>query len=133
MIEDLFNSIQYWLGLTINSLPANERQAGVLRQLTQRFKEEPEHAVKLMLPSHDDPREMYFAWQGDGYFMALAFPMEDFGWSHPLVLAADALAYDELENVLDGVLLEGKSTDEIPVVMEKMRNITDIVCRDDAE
>ena len=129
MIEDLFSGIQYWLGLKINSLPAEEQQIGALLQLTQRFAEEPEYAVKLTLPSHDDPRGMYFAWQGEGYFMVLAIPMEDYGWSHPLVLAAGGLAYGEVESVLEGVLLAGKSTDEIPVIMEKMKDITSTVYR----
>ncbi len=50
-----------------------------------------------------------------------------------LVLAAGGLTFQEVESVLDGVLLEGKSTDEIPVIMEKMRNITSTVYGEDDE
>ena len=60
----------------------------------------------------------------EGYFLALSYPMDDFGWSHPLILAEGDLPYEDVEQVIRGVCEEGKSTGDIPVVMEKLKDCT---------
>ena len=59
--------------------------------------------------------------------MELAFPMDDFGWSHPLVLRREDLTYENVRTILTGILLEKKDTDQIPEVMNGFRDITDAV------
>ncbi len=44
-----------------------------------------------------------------------------------MVLARSEMSYEEVESVITGVLLNGLSTEEIPVVMEGFRDITDDV------
>ena len=59
--------------------------------------------------------------------MELAFPMDDFGWSHPLVLGREGLTYENVKASLTGILLERKDTDQIEEVMNNFRDITETV------
>ena len=126
MIEDLFEGIEYFQRYTIYDLPAEERQIDALLLIAQMIEAEPEYAVGLVLTHHDDPREIHFAWQDEGYRVILVFPMEDFGWPHPLLLCGDGLTYEELREILRGICLEGRGTESFPVVMNEFRNVTDV-------
>lgn len=92
--------------------------------IAQMIEMEPEYAVQLVLTHHDDPREFHFAWQGEGYKMVLAFPMEEFDWPNPLLLCGEGLAYEDVEEILRGICLEEREADSIPVIMERFRNVT---------
>ena len=94
---------------------------------------DPSRDMKIELPGYDELQQIIVSYRDNSYYLELSVPMDDFDWTHPLVLAAGGLTFQEVESVLDGVLLEGKSTDEIPVIMEKMRNITSTVYGEDDE
>lgn len=127
MIEDVFVGIEYFLKFSIHNLPAEERQINALLSIAEQLKEEPEHAVQLVLTNHDDPREIHFAWQNEGYKMILVFPMEDFDWPNPLLLCGEKLAFDDVQEILCGICLEGRETDSFSVIMNSFRNITSSV------
>ena len=80
--------------------------------------------LQVVFPGHDDPQEFRIGATSEGYFLALSYPMDDFGWSHPLILAEGDLPYEDVEQVIRGVCEEGKSTGDIPVVMEKLKDCT---------
>jgi hypothetical protein len=88
---------------------------------------DPKRPMVVRLPRHDDPREIRVSYHNGGYSMELAFPMDDFGWSHPLILRREGLTYENVRTILTGILLEKKDTDQIPEVMNGFRDITDAV------
>ena len=96
-----------------------------LSEIAEQRGNEPEYAVGLVMTHHDDPRGIHFAWQDEGYRVILTFPMDDFGWPHPLVLCGDGLTYEELREILRGICLEGRGTESFPVIMNEFRNVKD--------
>ena len=58
MIEKLFDGIETFLRFTMQDLPVEKRQIDALLLIVQLIKTEPEHAVQLVLPCHDDPGEL---------------------------------------------------------------------------
>ena len=125
-IDELFDGIRYTMSFTINSLPATKEQMDGLYELTKQIKEEPEHLIQLILPNHDDPREFFIAWQGDGYRLILVFPMDDFDWPNPLLLSGENLSFDEFWEILEGVCMDGCTTDSFSII-EHFHNVTDDV------
>ena len=118
---------EYTAEFTISTLPASDRQVESLLTIAQILKTDTSYILVIGLPNHDDPQELSVTYYDNGYYMELSFPMDDFGWSHRLVLARSEMSYEEVESVITGVLLNGLSTEEIPVVMEGFRDITDDV------
>lgn len=127
MIEDVFFGIKFFLKFSIHDLPAEERQISALLSIAERLEKEPQYAVQLILTNHDDPREIHFAWQDEGYKMILVFPMEDYDWPNPLLLCGEKLAFDDVREILCGICLEGRETDSFSVLMNCFRNITSSV------
>ena len=124
MIEDLFDGIEYFQRYTIYNLPAEDRQIDALLLIAQLIRMEPEHAIQLEMSNNNDPREIHFAWQGEGYKVILTYPMEDYNWPNPLLLCGEDLAYEDVEEILRGICLEEKESDSIPVIMNHFRNVT---------
>ncbi len=123
---DLFKGIEFLQSFTIGSLPARKEQIHSVLRIAERLRSEPQYAVGLVLADHDDPGTFLFAWQGDGYKMVLYFPMEDFGWSHPLLLASDGLALEDVEKILKGICLDGKETGDMDE-LNSFRDVTYLV------
>ena len=59
--------------------------------------------------------------------MILVFPMEAFGWPNPLLLCGEKLAFEDVQEILCGICLEGRETDSFSVIMNSFRNITSVV------
>ncbi len=110
--------------LTIKSLPAPQQQVEDARTFVELCQLDSKRGLKVELPNHDDPQEIWVEYCEDGYRLELIFPMGDFGWRHPLVLAGDGLGYKAIVRVLNVILLDGINTDEIPVVMESLKDVT---------
>ena len=127
MIDKLFEGINYTMSFAINSLPASEQQIDALLKITRQLANEPEYVLELKLNGHDDPNEFLLAHQGEGYKMVLVFPMDDFGWRHPLLLAGENLSYDEAADILHGICIEGKDTGAFTLITDHFKNATDKV------
>ena len=126
---NLFEGIEYLQSLTIGSLPAKREQINSVLKIAGLLKNEPQYAVELVLAGHDDPAAFLFAWQGEGYKMVLRFPMEDFGWCHPLLLSGNKLALEDVEKILNAICLECKGTQDIDA-LNPFRNITRLLYKD---
>ncbi len=109
------------------SLPAPQQQVKDLRIFVELCELDPKRGLKVELQNNNDPQEIWVEYRDNGYYLELSFPMDDFGWSHPLILASDGLGYKDIESVLNGILLDGKSTEEIPFVMESLKDVTKTV------
>ncbi len=110
--------------MVFKSLPAPAQQVSDIRIFVELCQLDPKRGLKVEIPNYDDPREIWVEYRGNGYYLELSYPMDDFGWSHPLVLAGDGLEYKDIESVLNGILLEEKSTEELPVVVESLKDVT---------
>ena len=124
MIEDLFWGVKEFRRFTYHALPVEERQVEQLLFIIQLVKVDPEYALELFLPTHDDPKGILIAWQGEVYKAVLAFPMEDFGWPNPLLLCGEGLAFEDVREIIRGILLDGRDTESIPIIMDRFRDVT---------
>jgi len=86
--------------------------------------------LKLQLPNHDDPQEINISYCNGFYRMELIFPMDDFGWKHPLVLAAEGMSYDNVKGILTEILINQTDTRNIGLITEHFRDITSQVFED---
>jgi len=80
--------------------------------------------LRILMPNHDDQQEIQVSFKDGLYSMEFSFPMLDFGWKHPLVLAADSMSIDEVKMVLTEICMNQTSTEDIPGFEEKFRDIT---------
>ena len=124
MLEDLFHGVKEFRRFTFHALPVEEWRVEQLHFIVQLVKAEPKYALELFLPTHDDPKGILIAWQGEGYKVVLGFPMEDFGWPNCLLLCGEELAFEDVRDIVRGILLEGRDTESIPVIMARFRNVT---------
>ena len=114
------------MSFTINALPASEKQIDGLHRIVQTLEtdENESHILEVQLPNNDDPETIQVAHFEDGYYLGLKFPMADFGWEHPLVLAGTGFTCTEIEEVLDDILVELVGTDEISIISNGVRDVT---------
>ena len=59
---------------------------------------------------------------GNHLHVEIAFDMSDFDWKHPLLLGADVSEDDAIE-LLRQLLVEGESTENIPLIMNDFRQM----------
>jgi len=107
-----------------SEVPLTQRNLEDLQTLIRILRIDRNRVLQVVFPGYDDPEEIRIAAQENGYYLGMGFPMDDFGWPHPLILAAEDLSVEEVEQVIQAICGEGKSTEEIPVVMEKLKDIT---------
>ena len=80
--------------------------------------------LKVLLPNSDDPEEINVSYADGKYSMRLSFPMDDFGWKHPLILGKDGMNYNEVKEILTEICVNQTSTMEIPAIENSFRDIT---------
>ena len=114
-----------------DELPINQRNLGDLLLIIRMLAIDRERILQIDLPGCDDPEEIRIAALKDGYYLGLSFLMEDFGWSHPLLLAAEDLSVEDVLDVVSKVCGEGMSTGDITVVMERLKDVTSKVYKND--
>ena len=71
---------------------------------------------------NDVPLSILFAKSANGFYMELCYPMDDFGWDHPLLLAHDHLSEEDAACVLIAIL--DACTDNVPVIQKEFRDVT---------
>ena len=108
-------------------LPAMKRDIKDMFTFIEMMQLDPKRPMVVRLPKHDDPREIRVSYKNGGYSVELTFPMDDFGWTHPLVLGCESLSYDDIKGILIGILIEGKDTGEIQTIMERFKDITEML------
>ncbi len=109
---------------TFDTLPLSERQLNDILLITKMLRIDPERGLILKMPNYDDPEEIRIRWIDGGYFMGLSFPMDEIGWSHPLVLAAEGLEYEDVEMLVTEICVNQTDTMEIELIMTDYRNVT---------
>ena len=114
-----------------DDLPLNQRDLEDLLLIVRMLAFDKERILQIDLPGCDDPEEIRIAALENGYYLGLSFSMEDFGWTHPLLLAGEYLSVEDVLDVVSKVCGEGMSTGDIPVVMKKLKDVTTMVFGED--
>lgn len=116
--------------LTFDSLPAEKHAFADMCTFTELCQLDSSRILKVLLPNYDDPQEIRVEYKAGTYCVELSFPMDEFGWSHPLVLAADGMDYRSVKQILTEICMNQTSTEHIPAVIENFRDITSQVYSD---
>ncbi len=109
---------------TVNTLPMNDRQLDAFLMMTNALQHDPEHCLVLKMPNNEDPEEIRICWNNGGYYVWLSFPMDEIGWPHPLVLAAEGLEYDDVEMLVTEICVNQTGTENIELIMNDFRDVT---------
>ena len=108
----------YTMDATLSRLPANDEQLAAAISLFDMIKERPDVSAVIHRKDEEQadnvPQSILIADSPDGIYMELSYDMDDFGWSHPLILANDHLSREEAEEVLVSILRE--CTDQIEII-----------------
>ena len=121
----------YMEQFTLNTLPMDERQLEAILTITRLLKIDSDHGLILLMPNNHDPREIRIRWIDDGYFVGFIYPMEEFGWSHPLLLGAVGLEYKDVEMLVTEICVNQTETEKIELVMNEFRDMTSQVYGED--
>ena len=122
-----FNKKPKLVRFVYDELPLNQRDLEELLLIIQLLSIDRLRILQIVFPSYDDPEEIRIAAHKEGYYLGLSYPMDDYGCEPPLLLAAENLPIEEVNEVIQGICAEGKSTGDIPVVMEKLKDVTAMV------
>ena len=121
----------YTLEFTLNSLPMSDEQLDGFLMLARALADDPEHRLILLMPGNADPQEIHIQWNDDGYCVGFSFPMDEYGWSHPLMLAAEGLKYEDVVMLMTEICVNQTDTDSIELVMSSFRDVTEQVYGED--
>ena len=122
-----FNKKPKLVRFVYDELPLNQRDLEELLLIIQLLSIDRLRILQIVFPGYDDPEEIRIAALKEGYYLGLSYPMDDYGCEHPLLLADENLPIEEVNEVIQGICAEGKSTGDIPVVMEKLKDVTAMV------
>ena len=102
------------------TLPASEAQYDGILQLMEKM-ENRRDTLLIKVTNYrafDDFMAVYLEWRNYGYHVELDFPMDDFNWKYPLVLAS-GLGAKRTKHLLRELLVKITGTGENEVVMTR--------------
>ena len=113
----------YMIGIS-SALPFSEAQYDGLMQIVDNM-DNCYNALEVKVPNHadfDDFMGVYLEWRDGRYRVEQDFPMDDFGWKYPLVLAAD-LDGKRTAQLLRELLVDVSGTGENELVLNCFRQV----------
>ena len=113
----------YMIGIS-SALPFSEAQYDGLMQIVDNM-DNCYNALEVKIPNYadfDDFMAVYLKWRDYGFHVELDFPMEDFGWQYPLVLAA-GLGAKRTKRLLRDLLVDLTGTGEHDLVQTRFRRV----------
>ena len=117
-------SDSYLVELSV-TLPLSEAQYDGILQLLGGM-DSGRDALLIRVTNHevfDDFMAVYVEWRDYGYHVELDFPMDDFDWKYPLVLACGLDGKDTVQLLRD-LLVDVAGTGENEVVYNRFRRVT---------
>ena len=106
-----------------NTLPLSPAQYDALVRLLDAMGSGDETLFKASNHAEvDDFMAVYLKWRDYGFHVELDFPMEDFGWQSPLVLAA-GLGAKRTKRLLRDLLVDLTGTGEHGLVQTRFRRV----------
>lgn len=114
-----------------DELPLSERDLEDLLLIVRMLAIDRERALQIVLNTYVDVDEIRVAALKEGYYLGLRLPLDDFGVDHPLILESECLTIDEVEEVLREICGKGEFIETIPVVQEKLKDVTSQIYGED--
>jgi len=84
--------------------------------------------VVIEIENSDDYQELRLSCTGEAYYLDITYPMDEFGWEHPLILADDRLTAAEAEEVLRSILVD--ENDQTDIIMKRFRQVSGFIYGD---
>ena len=107
-----------------DTLPADKRSFDDMCIFIQIPEYPTPRGLEILLPNHNDPRAIRVLFQNGTYSMKMIFSMEDFGWTHPLILGTDGLSFEDVKLILTEICLNQRASKEIDIVVHGFQDIT---------
>ncbi len=79
-------------------------------------------SVTIETKGSEDYDQILLSWTGDAFYLEIVYPMDIYGWEHPLILANDSLTAEEAEEVLRSLLVDG--TDQTEIITNHFHEIS---------
>lgn len=117
----------YTYELTLAELPVSDEQFEAIVSILQSLQTRSDVSLIIKILNHDDPQEILVAYSGTSYYCELNFPMDDFEWDHPLLLARDGLSFDEVANLLWLITVCEMDTDDISLVYYHFKQVSTVI------
>ena len=111
--------------ITVGSFPIDESEFPKYGQLLDYVRKKQDLTVVIEIEDSDEFQEIRLSRAGDAYRLAITYPMDDFGWEHPLILANDALTAGEAEEVLRSILVDG--TDQTEIITNSFHEVSSTI------
>ena len=118
----------YTAKVDIHQLPVNVNEITNYFKLLEMVEQRQDLNTVLQLPEGYQPQSVLISYTGRSYYMELSYPMDDFEWTHPLLLANYNLTIEEAADVLWFLLVEG--TDEIEIITNHFHEISSRIYED---
>lgn len=118
----------YTAKVGIHQLPVHVNDITNYFKMLEMVEQRQDLNTVLQLPEGYQPQSVLISYTGQGYYMELSYPMDDFEWTHPLLLANDNLTIKEAADVLWFLLVEG--TDEIEIITNHFHEISSRIYED---
>ena len=121
---------KYEIVVQVDDLPETADSFMKYLNLLGMLRERTDSRAILQLTGRDDPQEILLSYGGEDYYMELNYPMDDFGWEHPLLLANDHVSFENTVSILWEILVKETETGDIQSVNKSFRNITEDIYKD---
>ena len=117
-------SDSYLVEISVTLPASGEQYDGILQMLGGMDNSKDALLIKVTnYADFDDFMAVYLEWRDFGFHVELDFPMDDFGWKYPLVLAS-GLGRKRTRQLLRDLLVNVTGTGEHEVVTSRFRRVT---------
>lgn len=110
------------LKIPVDSFPVDESDFEQYLLFLELVRQSQSTSVAFGTAGSKDYQEIRLSYTGDAFYLEITYPMDDFGWDHPLILANDSLTLAEAEEVLRSLLVDG--TDQTEIITNHFHEIS---------
>ena len=123
-----FRNKMFMAKVKVNSFPIDEGEFPKYRQLMEFVQQRQDVTVVIEIQDSTEYQEIRLSYTGEAYYLEITYPMDDFKWEHPLILANDSLTAEEAEEVLRSILVD--ETDQIEIIIEHFHEVSSSIYKE---
>ena len=91
-------------------------------RLLETVRQKQDFTASIVMEGSEDYNQILLSYTGEAYYLEILYPMDAYGWDHPLILANDSLTAEEAEGVLRSLLVDG--TDQTEIITNHFHEIS---------
>ena len=91
-------------------------------RLLETVRQKQDFTASIVMEVSEDYNQILMSYTGEAYYLEILYPMDAYGWDHPLILANDSLTAEEAEGVLRSLLVDG--TDQTEIITNHFHEIS---------